>query len=86
MKASIALKVATVIAAFGFLSTPASAKTVFDQLNDTAPRSDGVFGDLQNGAPRSPIDQINSTAPRAPFDQINDTAPVRAPDRALAGE
>ena len=86
MKVHIGLTVATAIAAFGLLATPASAKSFWDQLNDTAPRSDGVFGDLQNAAPRSPFDQINSTAPRAPFDQINDTAPVRAPDTDLAGE
>ena len=86
MKGLIALKVATAIAAFGLLATPASAKSVFDQLNDTAPRSDGVFGDLQSTAPRSPFDQINTTAPRSPFDQINETAPVRAPDKDLTGE
>ena len=86
MKGSITLKFATAIAAFGLLASPASAKTVWDGLNDTAPRSDGVFGDLQSSAPRSPFDQINTGAPRSPFDRINTTAPVRAPNEDVVGE
>ena len=79
-------KFATAIAVFGLLAAPASAATVWDQLNDTAPRADGVFGDLQSSAPRSPFDQINTTAPRSPFDQISTTAPVRAPNKDVVGE
>ncbi len=98
MKASFVLKFATAIAAFGLLAAPVSAKSVWDQLGDSAPRTDGVFGDLQSTAPRSPFDQINTSAPRSPFDQIdtsaprspfdqiNSTAPVRGPDKDLVGE
>ena len=86
MNRSIILKVGTAIAAFGLIASPASASSVWDQLNSTAPRSDGVFGDLQSSAPRSPFDQINTTAPRSPFDQINTTAPVRAPNKDVVGE
>lgn len=60
--------------ALGLVSGAASARTVFDDLRDTAPRS-AVFSDLQNSAPRSVFDQLNDTAPRSVFDQIRDTAP-----------
>ena len=60
--------------ALGLLSGAASARTVFDQIRDTAPRSD-IFGDIRNSAPRSVFDDINSTAPKSLFDQIRDTAP-----------
>ena len=57
----------------GLLSGAASARTVFDDLRDTAPRS--VFADIQNSAPRSVFDDIRSSAPRSIFDQIKDAAP-----------
>ena len=59
--------------ALGLLSGAASARTVFDDLRDTAPRS--VFADIQNSAPRSVFEDLNATAPRSIFDQIRDTAP-----------
>ncbi len=60
--------------ALGLLSGAASARTVFDDLRDTAPRS-SVFSDIANSAPRSYFDDLNATAPRSIFDQIRDTAP-----------
>jgi hypothetical protein len=58
-------------AAMSVIAVPASAKTVWDQLNETAPFSQ----------PRSEL-----TAARSPFEDISDAAPVRACDRDLAGE
>jgi hypothetical protein len=54
---------------------PASAKSVWDQLGESAPRS--VFT------------QIHDSAPRSIFDQIGDAAPVGRPEPEpvdLAGE
>ena len=59
--------------ALGLLSGAASARTIFDQIRDSAPRS--VFADIQNSAPRQPFDRINEAAPRSIFDQIRDSAP-----------
>ena len=59
--------------ALGLLSSAASARTVFDDIRDSAPRS--VFADIQNSAPRQPFDRINDAAPRSIFDQIRDAAP-----------
>lgn len=53
----------------------ASARTPWDQLNDTAPRA--AVADIQD------------TAARTVFDEIKDAAPVRAPDaepHGFAGE
>lgn len=72
MKARTSLTFISVIAAFGFFATPIGAKSIWDQLNETAPRS--IW------------DQLNETAPRTIFDEIQDAAPVRAPDEDLAGE
>lgn len=59
--------------ALGLLSGAASARTVFDDIRDSAPRS--VFADIQNSAPRSVFDDIRDSAPRSIFDQIRDAAP-----------
>ena len=64
--------IATLLA-LGLLSGTASARTVFDDIRDTAPRS--VFTDIQASAPRSVFDDIRSSAPKSIFDQIRDTAP-----------
>lgn len=40
---------------------PASAKSVWDQLSESAPRS--VFSDIRDSAPRSIFDQIGDSAP-----------------------
>jgi hypothetical protein len=63
------------ILALGLLAGAASARTVFDDIRDSAPRADGVFGDLQNSAPRSVFDDLNASAPKSVFDQLRDTAP-----------
>ena len=60
------LNILTVFAILGLTTIPADAKSIFDQLNDTAPRS--IF------------DDISDTAPRTVFDDIRDTAPVSKPD------
>ncbi len=59
--------------ALGLLTGTASARTVFDDLRDSAPRS--VFDDIRDSAPRSPFDQIRDSAPRSVFDVIRDSAP-----------
>ena len=75
MKAKTRLAIISAIAAFGFITTPAYARTIFDDIATTAPRT--VF------------DDIATTAPRSVFDDIATTAPVRARDRhddVIAGE
>lgn len=64
--------IASLVAA-GLLVAPATARTVFDDLRDTAPRS--IFTDIQETAPRSIFDDLRDTAPKSPFDQIRDSAP-----------
>lgn len=60
--------------ALGLISGAASARTLFDDLRDSAPRSD-IFADIQDSAPRSIFDELRDTAPRSLFDQIRDSAP-----------
>lgn len=72
MKVRTSLTVISAIAAFSFIATAASAKSIFDDIRDTAPRT--IF------------DDIRDTAPRTLFDDLRDTAPVRAPSKDLAGE
>ena len=72
MKALSGLTVAVVIAAFSVIAAPANAKSVFDQLNESAPRS--IF------------DDIRDSAPRTIFDDIQSSAPISAPDKDLVGE
>ena len=64
---------ATLIA-LGLLTTAAPARTIFDDIRDTVPRSQ-VFADIQQSAPRTVFDDLRDTAPRSIFDQIRDTAP-----------
>ena len=60
-------------AASGLIAaTPANAKSIWDQINESAPRT--IF------------DDIRDTAPRTIFDDIRDSAPVRAPDKDFVGE
>ena len=69
----------TSLLALGLCTGVANAKpgSFFDQLRDSAPRSDGVFGTVQDSAPRSPFDRINDTAPRSDgvFGTVQDSAP-----------
>ena len=60
--------------ALGVLTGAANARTVFDDLRDSAPRSD-IFADIQSSAPRSVFDDIRDATPRSIFDQIRDSAP-----------
>lgn len=66
---------AAALLALGLLTGTASARTIFDGIRDTAPRSGDVFTDIQSTAPRSVFDDIRDSAPRSPFDQIRDSAP-----------
>jgi hypothetical protein len=50
------------------------SKSLFSDINATAPRS-GIFPGLNDTAPRSLFDDINQTAPRSVFDDINQSAP-----------
>ncbi len=63
----------TSLLALGLLAGAASARTVFDDIRDSAPRS--VFEEINETAPRSVFDDIRDTAPRSVFEQINETAP-----------
>jgi hypothetical protein len=60
------MKVVMIAAALflGVLAGPANAKSVWDQISETAPRS-GVFEDLNLTAPKSVFDTLNDTAPRS---------------------
>ena len=62
--------------ALSVLSGPVTAKTLWDQISDTAPRS-GVFEDLNLTAPRSVFATLNETAPRSDgvFGELEKNAP-----------
>lgn len=47
------------------LSGPASAKSIWDQLSESAPRTDKPFVDIDMVAPRSVFTDLADTAPRA---------------------
>lgn len=72
MKAITGFTVVSAIAAIGIIATPVSAKTIWDDIRDTAPRT--IW------------DDIRDTAPRSIWDDIRDTAPVSAPDKDIVGE
>jgi hypothetical protein len=61
---------------FGVLAGPANAKSVWDQISETAPRS-GVFEDLNLTAPKSVFETLNESAPRSDsiFGEIEKNAP-----------
>jgi hypothetical protein len=54
-----------------------SAKTLWDQISETAPRSGGVFEDINLTAPKSVFDTLNETAPRSDgvFGELEKNAP-----------
>ena len=62
------------ILALGLLTGAASARTGFETLADTAPRSQ-IFADIDAAAPRSVFDDLQATAPRSAFEQLQQTAP-----------
>ena len=61
------------ILALGLLTGTASARTVFDGIQDTAPRAEATA--IERSASRSIFVRIRDAAPRSPFEQISDTAP-----------
>ena len=65
--------IATILA-LGLLAGVAQARTPFDAIGDSAPRSQ-IFTDINASAPRSVFEDIQATAPRSAFEQIGDTAP-----------
>jgi hypothetical protein len=58
------------------LAGPANAKSIWDQISETAPRS-GVFEDLNLTAPKSVFETLNDTAPRSDgvFGELEKNAP-----------
>ncbi|MFM9845990.1 MAG: hypothetical protein ACKVP3_02380 [Hyphomicrobiaceae bacterium] len=62
--------------ALSVLNGPVSAKTLWDQVSDTAPRS-GVLEDLNLTAPKSVFETVNETAPRSDgvFGEVEKNAP-----------
>jgi hypothetical protein len=69
----------TLFVALGFaaLAQPAAAKSVWDQLSESAPRMELPAEQVEMTAPRSSVfDDLQKTAPRADiFDELNKTAP-----------
>ena len=65
--------IAASLLALGLLTGTASAKDIFTDIRDTAPKS--LFDQINSTAPRSVFDDIRDTAPRSVFDGIRDTAP-----------
>ncbi len=63
--------------ALSVLSGPVSAKTIWDQISESAPRSGGVFEDLNLTAPKSVFETLNETAPRSDgvFGELEKNAP-----------
>lgn len=59
------------------LAQPANAKSVWDQLAESAPRAELPLDQVEMTAPRSGVfDDLQKTAPRADiFDELNKTAP-----------
>ena len=67
---------ATALTVIVALSGSASAKSVWDQISETAPRS-GVFENLNLTAPKRVFDTLNETAPRSDgvFGELEKNAP-----------
>ncbi len=62
------------ILALGLIAGQASARTVFDDLGASAPRS-STFADINASAPRSAFSDLRDSAPRSGFDVLRDSAP-----------
>ena len=71
MKTAIAAILALGI---GLVTIEASARTVFDDLGASAPRSE-IFADINATAPRGAFDALRDTAPRSAFGDLRDSAP-----------
>ena len=61
------------ILALGLFAGVASAKDIFTDINQTAPK--GLFDQIRDSAPRSVWTDLNDSAPRSVFDDINSSAP-----------
>ena len=63
----------------GVLAGPANAKSIWDQISETAPRS-GVFDDLNLTAPKSVFETLNELAPRSDgvFGELEKTERLKA--------
>lgn len=59
------------------LAQPANAKSVWDQLAESAPRAELPFDQVEVTAPRSGVfTDLDTRAPRSDvFDELNKTAP-----------
>jgi len=72
------MKVMMIVAALflGVQAAPANAKSIWDQISDTAPRS-SVFEDLNLTAPKSVFETLNESAPRSDgvFGELEKNAP-----------
>ena len=72
------MRVMMIVAALflGVQAAPANAKSVWDQISDTAPRS-SVFEDLNLTAPKSVFETLNELAPRSDgvFGELEKNAP-----------
>jgi hypothetical protein len=68
--------VTALVFALSMLSGPVGAKTLWDQISETAPQS-GVFEDLNLTAPKSVFETLNETAPRSDgvFGELEKNAP-----------
>lgn len=75
MKSIAVMFAATAIVAA--LGVPAHAKSVWEQISETAPRMEKPFGDLELSAPRSVFTDLQNTAPHdsAVFEDLAKTAP-----------
>ncbi|MFM9850861.1 MAG: hypothetical protein ACKVP3_27515 [Hyphomicrobiaceae bacterium] len=62
---------------FAALAQPASARSSWDQLAETAPRMERPFDQVEMTAPRSDVfTDLEKTAPRADvFEDVSKTAP-----------
>ena len=62
---------------FAALAQPASAKSVWDQLAESAPRMELPFDQVEMTAPRAGVfTDLDTRAPRSDvFDELNKTAP-----------
>ena len=74
MKVATTLFVALGVVA---LAQPANAKSVWDQLAESAPRMEQPFDQVEMTAPRSNVfEDLQKTAPRSDvFDELSKTAP-----------
>ncbi len=63
---------AAIVAGFG---NPSNAKSVWDELGDTAPRMEAPLIEAEAVAPRSVFTEIGETAPYTDFEQLGRLAP-----------